>query len=67
VVEADKRTVLDITVHEDEALEEIGKPNVNSEKAIIQERSTRSRRSRCRDESSLDTARTECVRRGVTA
>jgi hypothetical protein len=35
VVEPDKRTVLDITVHEGEGLEEIGKPNVNSEKAII--------------------------------
>ena len=35
MVEPDKRTVLDITVHEGEGLEEIGKPNVNSEKAII--------------------------------
>jgi hypothetical protein len=35
VVKPDMRTVLNITVHEGEALEEIGNPVVNSEKAII--------------------------------
>jgi hypothetical protein len=35
VVEPDKRTVLNITVHEGEILEEIGKPDVASEKAIV--------------------------------
>jgi hypothetical protein len=35
VVEPDKRTVLNITVHEGEALEEIGKPDVAADKAII--------------------------------
>lgn len=35
VVEADKRTVLNITMHEGKALEEVGKPNVASENALI--------------------------------
>jgi hypothetical protein len=35
VVEPDKRTVLNVTVHEGESLEEIGKPDVASDKAII--------------------------------
>ena len=35
IVEPDKRTILNITVHEGEALEEIGKPDVVSEKAIV--------------------------------
>jgi hypothetical protein len=35
IVEPDKRTVLNLTVHQGDSLEEVGKPNVNSEKAII--------------------------------
>jgi len=35
IVEPDKRTVLNITVHEGDALEQVGKPDVVSEKAII--------------------------------
>ena len=35
LVEPDKRTVLNVTVHEGESLEEIGKPDVASDKAII--------------------------------
>jgi len=35
VVEADKRTILNITVHEGEALEEVGQPVVESQPAII--------------------------------